>query len=196
MADAAQKAHDALVEMVAEGNDALMEEFFDNGTLSPEHMLEGLRQAVLERRIFPVLCASGLHNIGTDLILDFMVDNMPAPTDRGPVKGMNGDQEISRKISDSEPVSAFVFKTVADPFAGRVTYFKVYSGVVKNDANLTNSRSSRRRAAGAYRLPCSARPFSPSPNCTPAISARWPSSRRRSPAIRCSTKLLPSPIRP
>ncbi|HEX8984136.1 MAG TPA: GTP-binding protein, partial [Bryobacteraceae bacterium] len=142
MAAAAQKARDALVEMVAEGNDALMEEFFESGALSPEHMLTGLRQAVLERRIFPVLCAAGLHNIGTGLIMDFVVDNMPAPTARGEVKGMNGAQEISRKISDSEPVSAFVFKTVADPFAGRVTYFKVYSGIVKNDASLSNSRSS------------------------------------------------------
>ncbi|MGE5645861.1 MAG: elongation factor G [Acidobacteriota bacterium] len=141
MAEAAQKAHEALVEMVAEGNDALMEEFFDKGSLSPEHMTEGLRQAVLEMRVFPVLCAASLHNIGTDLLLNFIADNLPAPTDRGEVKGKNGDQEVTRKVADSEPVSAFVFKTIADPFAGRVSYFKVMSGVVKNDANLTNSRT-------------------------------------------------------
>ena len=64
LADAAQKAHEALVEMVAEGNDALMEEFFDKGTLPVEHIVDGLRQAVRDMRIFPVLCASGLHNIG------------------------------------------------------------------------------------------------------------------------------------
>lgn len=141
MVDAAKKAHETLVEMVAEGNDALMEEFFEQGALSPEHMLDGLRQAVLEQRVFPVLCASALHNVGTDLLLNFVVDNLPAPIARGEVSGKSGDQEVSRKVSDSEPVSAFVFKTIADPFAGRVTYFKVFSGVLKNDANVTNSRT-------------------------------------------------------
>jgi elongation factor G len=141
MADAAQNAHEALVEMIAEGNDALMEEFFDKGALSPEHMSEGLRQAVLERRIFPVLCGAGLHNIGIDLMLSFVVENLPAPTVRGEVAGKSGDQEVRRKISDTEPVSAFVFKTVADPFAGRLSYFKVFCGVLKNDANLTNART-------------------------------------------------------
>ncbi len=141
LAEAAQKAHEALIEMVAEGNDALLEEFFDKGSLSPEHMTEGLRQAVLERRVFPVVCAGALHNIGTDLILNFISDYLPAPVARGEVKGKNGDQEVSRKISDSEPVSAFVFKTIADPFSGRVSYFKIYSGVLKNDANLSNART-------------------------------------------------------
>ena len=141
LADAAQKAHEALVEMIAEGNDALMEEYFDKGSLTPEHMMAGLRQAVIERRLFPVLCAAGLHNTATDLILNFIVDNLPAPAARGEVKGMSGEEEVGRKVSDSEPVSAFVFKTVADPFSGRVTYFKVYSGVLKNDVNLSNSRT-------------------------------------------------------
>ncbi len=141
MADAAQKAHEALIEMVAEGNDALMEEFFDKGTILPEHLIEGLRQAVRERKLFPVLCGSGLRNIGSDLLLDFIVSNLPAPTERGPVKGKIGEQEVERAVSDSEPPSAFVFKTVADPFAGRVTYFKVCSGAVKNDANLLNVRT-------------------------------------------------------
>ncbi len=141
MAADAQKAHEALVEMIAEGNDALMEEFFEKGTLSPEHMTEGLRLAVFERRVFPVMCAAALHNISTDLILDFVTGNMPAPAARGEVKGKNGDQEVCRKISSSEPVSAFVFKTVADPFSGRVSYLKVISGCLKNDANLSNSRN-------------------------------------------------------
>src|SRR6266403_3853506 len=80
LAEAAQKAHEALIEMVAEGNDALMEEYFDKGTLPAEHILEGLRSAVLENRIYPILCASSLHNVATDLILNFIVDNDPAPT--------------------------------------------------------------------------------------------------------------------
>jgi elongation factor G len=141
LADAAQKAHETLVEMVAEGNDELLEEFFAQGTLPVEHILDGLRQAVLERRIFPVLCASGLHNIGSDLLLDFVAANFPAPTDHSPVAGTLNGQAVERKVKDGEPVSAFVFKTVADPFAGRVSYFKVISGVVKNDAALNNTRT-------------------------------------------------------
>ena len=147
MADAAQKAHETLVEMVAEGNDALMEQFFDKGTLEPEQILDGLRQAVRERRIFPVLCSSGLHNIGTDRLLNFIVENFPAPTEHEPLAGKINEKDVQRAIKDSEPVSAFVFKTVADPFAGRLTYFKVMSGVVKNDASLINART-----AGTERL--------------------------------------------
>jgi elongation factor G len=126
LAEAAAAAHEVLVEMVAEGNDSLLEEFFAEGTLPVEHILDGLKQAVRELRIFPVLCASGLHNIGTDQILNFIVDNLPAPTER---------ETPAEKISGP---SAFVFKTTADPFAGRISYFKVMSGTIKNDANLQN----------------------------------------------------------
>jgi elongation factor G len=142
MAEAAKAAHEALVEMVAEGNDELMEEFFAEGTLPVDHIISGLREEMRDLRVFPVLCASSLHNIGTDQILDFIVEFMPAPTARGVVTGTVNDEEKQRKIADSEPVSAYVFKTIADPFAGRVTYFKVMSGVIRNDANLLNSRSS------------------------------------------------------
>ena len=142
LAGAAQAAHEALVEMVAEGNDALMEEFFDKGTLSPEHILEGLKAATREMRMFPVLCGSALKNIGTDLLADFIVDNFPAPIEREPLAGKNGaGADITRKISDAEPLSLFVYKTVADPFAGRVSYFKVCAGILKNDANLVNVRT-------------------------------------------------------
>jgi elongation factor G len=137
LADAAQAAHEALVELVAEGNDALMEEFFEKGTLPAEHILDGIQSGVREMRLFPVLCCSALHNIGTDLILNFVVDHMPAPTEREVVAKANGE-ETARKIADAGPCSAFVFKTTADPFAGRITYFKVYSGLVKNDATVYN----------------------------------------------------------
>ncbi len=138
LADAAQKAHETLVEMVAEGNDALLEEFFEKGTLPVEHIVDGLKTTLQDRRIYPVLCASALHNIGSDQILNFIVDYLPAPTDRGTVKGKQNGSDVERKIADSEHVSAFVFKTTADPFAGRITFFKVYSGVLKNDATLQN----------------------------------------------------------
>ena len=137
LASAAQTAHEALIEMVAEGNDALLEEFFDKGTLPAEHISEGLQSAVKEMRLFPVLCCSALHNIGTDQILNFAAENLPAPTEREVAATSNGN-EVSRKIADAGPCSAFVFKTTADPFAGRITYFKVYSGVLKNDMNMQN----------------------------------------------------------
>ncbi len=137
----AQQWHEKLVELVAEGNDALMEEFFDKGTIPEEHLVPALHDAIREDRIFPVLFASGLGNVGTDELMDFVVDYLPAPPERAPVRGQvtsgNGEPP-TRKISDSEPVSLFVFKTVSDPFAGRISYFKVMSGVLKNDAALQN----------------------------------------------------------
>ncbi len=138
--DAAGKAHEALVEMVAEGNDKLMEEFFEKGTLPEEHLLPGLRAAVCERRLYPIVAASGLLNIGSENLLNLIVDYLPSPLGRKEVEGLahEGGEPVKRKIADDQPVSVFVFKTVADPFAGRVSYFKVMSGILKNEANLTN----------------------------------------------------------
>jgi elongation factor G len=137
--EAAEKAHEALVEMVAEGNDALMEEFFEKGTIPVEDLVPGLRQAVSERRLFPVLVSAGLGNIGSDQVLDFIADYLPSPADRGEVEGADAEgNKLKRKISDEEPVSLYVFKTVADPFAGRLSYFRVMSGVLKNEASLAN----------------------------------------------------------
>jgi elongation factor G len=146
LADAAQAAHEALVELIAEGNDSLMEEFFEKGTLPEEHILDGIRAGTKEMRLFPVLCCSALHNIGTDLILNFVVDNLPSPIEREVVVQMNGEEKAG-KINDAGPCSAYVFKTTADPFAGRITYFKVYSGVLKNDANLYNQKGTAERLA-------------------------------------------------
>jgi elongation factor G len=125
MEAAAKQAHEELVELIAEGNDELLEEFFATGTLPVEHIISGLQQAVKERRIFPVLCACGLQNIGTDLLEDFISEILPAPV---------------RKATADGP-AVFVVKTSADPFAGRVTYFKVMSGCVKEDVHLINQRS-------------------------------------------------------
>ncbi len=138
--DAATKAHEALVEMVAEGNDKLMEEFFEKGTIPVEDLVPGLEQAIAERRIFPVTVAAGLLNIGSDALLNFIVDSLPSPLERAEVEGLDheGGEPVKRKVAAAQPVAAYVFKTVADPFAGRVSYFKVLSGVVKNEANLIN----------------------------------------------------------
>ena len=141
MKDAAQEAHEKLVEIIAEGNDALMEEFFEKGTIPEEHLIPALHDAIREDRIFPVLFASGLGNVSVDRLMDFIVDFTPAATERGTVQGEvtsgNGEPP-QRKVADSEPVSLYVFKTVSDAFAGRISYFKVFSGVVKNDATLQN----------------------------------------------------------
>jgi elongation factor G len=141
MKGAAQAAHEKLVELIAEGDDALMEEFFDKGTIPEEHLIPALHNAIREDRIFPVLFASGLGNISTDRLMDFIVEFTPSSTEHDPVRGEvtsgNGEPP-SRRVSDSEPVSLYAFKTVSDPFAGRITYFKVFSGVLKNDASLMN----------------------------------------------------------
>ncbi|MFZ3201618.1 MAG: elongation factor G [Candidatus Acidiferrales bacterium] len=150
LAEQAKAAHETLVEMVAEGDDELMQEFFDKGTLPVEDLKKGLRGAVLAKRIFPVLLSSALHNIASDAILDFLAEIFPSPASRGKAAGHKAPdhtgETMERKIADSEPVSLFVFKTLADPFAGRITYFKIMSGVVKNDAMLSNfNRGSQER---------------------------------------------------
>ncbi|PSH03482.1 MAG: elongation factor G [Acidobacteria bacterium] len=141
LTDQAQAARDALIEFVAEGDDDLMSEFFDSGTLAADHLTAGIHNAVRDGRLFPVLFASGLGNIGSDQILDFAVDYMPSATERKTMAGVpatsDGEPPV-RKISASEPLSLFIFKTVSDPFAGRISYFKVVSGVLKNDASLVN----------------------------------------------------------
>jgi len=137
--EAAKLAHEELIEIVAEGKDALMEEFFEKGTLPEEHVIEGVDEEMREMRIFPVLCMSGLHDIGSDRLLELIVEAFPTPDGRPPAKVMLNDAEIERPCSVTEPTAAFVFKTTADPFAGRLSFFRVLSGVVKDDAHLFNS---------------------------------------------------------
>ena len=148
----AQQAHERLVELVAEGNDALMEEFFEKGTIPEEHLVPALHNAIREDKIFPIIFASGLGNIGADRVMDFIVDYTPAPSEHEWVQGEapasgNGDAP-KRHETDAEPVSVYVFKTVSDPFSGRISYFKVFSGVLKNDTTLQNfTRSSAEKLA-------------------------------------------------
>ena len=131
LVEEANAAHELLVEAAAEGDDQLMEEFFAEGTLPVNHIIDGIKEGIRDKRLVPVLCASALHNIGTDQILNFAADVFPSPLERGNIKG--------RKISDSEHPAAFIYKTMADPFAGRVSYFKVMSGILRNDAHLVNA---------------------------------------------------------
>jgi len=150
----AKAAHEALVELVAEGKDELMEEFFEKGTIPEEHLIGALHEAILEDRIFPVLYASGLRNVGTDHLLDFLKVYTPAPTEREAVAArgkaaatMNGssngsgshvDEIVMRKVDDAEPLALFAYKTMSDPFTGKVTFFKVISGKMRSDATVVN----------------------------------------------------------
>jgi elongation factor G len=148
----AQEAHERLVELVAEGDDKLMEKFFEAGTLGEEDLVPALHNAIREDKIFPVIFSSGLGNIGADRVMDFIVDYTPAPSEHEwvqgePVASGNGDAP-KRHESDAEPVSLYIFKTVSDPFAGRISFFKVFSGVLKNDATLQNfSRGAQEKFA-------------------------------------------------
>jgi len=141
LAERAQALHEQLIESIAEGQDELMEEFFSTGTLPPEHIRTGLRELIKENKVYPILCGSALRNAGTDVVLDFLIEFMPGPTERPALKANSNDVEVERPISDKERVTAYVFKTIADPFAGRLSYFKVCSGVLKNDAALIAVRS-------------------------------------------------------
>jgi elongation factor G len=148
----AQEAHEKLVEIVAEGDDALMEEFFEKGTIPEEDLIPALHNAIREDKIFPLIYGSGLGNIGADRVMDFIVDYTPAPSEHEWVQGEavasgNGEPP-KRHETDAEPVSLYVFKTVSDPFAGRISYFKVFSGVLKNDVVMQNfSRNSQEKLA-------------------------------------------------
>src|SRR4029077_14339219 len=142
LAEPAKIAHETLVEMVAEGDDALMEEFFEKGTLPMEDLLKGLRDAFQAKRIYPVVLTSAPHNIGRCTLLDFLADVFPDPAKRGVAVGHSEvgskGNELHRKITRAEPISVFYYKPLADPFSGRISYFKVMSGVLKNDATLQN----------------------------------------------------------
>ncbi len=144
----AKSWREKLVEMVAESNEDLMEEFFEKGTLTQEQLAKGLRVAVAAGKVFPVLPASSLANVGVHALLDAIVDVAPSPADRGEVKGTDPatKAEATRRPAADAPFSAFVWKTIVDPHAGRISLFRVYSGTLKSDSAVHNtSRDSAER---------------------------------------------------
>lgn len=164
LAGLAKAAHEALVELVAEGKDELMEEYFSMGTIPQAHLITSLHEAIREDRIFPVLFASGLANMATDHLLDFIKVYLPSPVERAPIPvkaplqagATNEDAAAleasanisSRAMDEKEPTALFVFKTMTDPFAGRISFFKVISGIVRNDVTVENyTRSEQERLA-------------------------------------------------
>jgi elongation factor G len=145
MAEAAAAARESLIEMVAEADERLMEHFFDAGTLTQDELMSGLHSAIAAARLFPVVCASGLQNVGMAPLLDALVSFVPSPAER-PFQALAGEETVTRTADETAPYAAFVWKTVADQFAGRITMFRVYQGVLKSDATVTNAtRGSQER---------------------------------------------------
>lgn len=146
MAAVATEAREIMLEAVAEADETLMEKFFANGTLTQEELTRGLARAVRNGTLFPVLCASGLHNIGAQPLADSILSYLPSPADR-PFPGLDANGEIAARAADNTaPAIAWVWKSIADPFAGRITLFRVISGVFKSDTatmNLSRDASER-----------------------------------------------------
>jgi elongation factor G len=136
---AADAARTALIEMVAEADDALMERFFEAGTLTQDELSQGLTRAVRAARLFPVYCTSALRNVAVQPLADALTTLVPSPADR-PFRGRSRKNGEPAALSASEtgPLLLWVWKTMADPFAGRVTLFRVLSGTLKSDATLHN----------------------------------------------------------
>jgi elongation factor G len=153
--EAAASWREKLVEMVAESNEELMEEFFEKGTLSQEQLAKGLARAVAAGRICPVLPASAALNAGVHAVLDAIVDLLPSPVVRGKAKGIDPatKAEAWREPAADAPFSAFVWKTLVDPHAGRITLFRVYSGTLKSDSGVHNtSRDAAERVGSLFLL--------------------------------------------
>jgi len=136
---AAQAAREGLIEMVAEADDALMEKFFEEGTLTQEELLSGLKRGIAAGRVFPVVCASAMSNVAVQPLLDALVAYVSSPAERPlNAKKAKSEDEIRVEAKADGPTAAFVWKTVADPFAGRITMFRVMSGTLKSDSTVHN----------------------------------------------------------
>ena len=141
MQDQVAEEREALVENVVESDDELLERYLEGESLSDDEIKAALKKGTLSRIFAPVLCGSATKNIGIDLIQDFIVDCMPSPLDRGPwiATDEDGEKEVECNPDPDAPFSAFVFKTVADPFAGRLSIFRVVSGSLGADGNFYNT---------------------------------------------------------
>ncbi len=144
--DAAEKAHIALMEAAAEGEDALMEKYFENGELTAEETLTGLRTVVRNGSIVPVLVTAVTAEMGLAPLLDAILNILPSPAEIGPAvaQGKDGPEELP--CSDAGPLAAYVWKTTADPFVGKQTYFRVYSGSMTSDSRVWNQVKTSKNA--------------------------------------------------
>ena len=148
--DAAEEARAALIEAVAETDDELMEKYLNGEELSHEELMTGIRKATIAGTMTPVLCGTSYRNKGVQPLLDAIVDFLPSPLDIPPVEGTkkDSDQVVTRKADDKEPFSALAFKIMADPFVGKLVFFRVYSGSLKSGSYIYNSTKGKRERIG------------------------------------------------
>ena len=149
-AEAAAEARQAIVEAVADHDDAIMHAFLEDEDVDAATLRKAVRACTLDLSITPVLCGSAFKNKGVQPLLDAIVDYLPSPLDVPPVQGRDPrtDVEITRAPSLDEPFSALAFKVMSDPYVGKLTYFRVYSGVLKAGSHVTNVTTGRKERVG------------------------------------------------
>ncbi len=155
LTDRLAQYREELIEHVAESSDQLLEKYLEEGELSPEEVKQGLRTAVLSGNLVPVACGSGTMNAGVQPLLDLIVESMPSPLDRGTKigKAPQGDGEVSREPDPEAPFSALVIKTISDPYAGRLSVMRIYSGGLEPDSTIYNAtKGSKERFGQLLRL--------------------------------------------
>ena len=151
MESEAKKHHDQIVESAAEANEKLMEVYLEIGELSQEQIKEGIRLQTLTNEIVPVFCGSAFKNKGIQTMLDAVIEYLPSPIDVPPIKGILDDKNESegeRKSSDDDPFAALAFKIATDPFVGTLTFFRVYSGVLKSGDTVYNPVKGKKERVG------------------------------------------------
>ena len=149
MVSKAEEYRGKLIEAVADFSDELMEQYLEGNEISVDLLKSTIRKATLAVKFFPVLCADALGNKGTRALMDAVVDYLPSPLDIEAVKGVDANEkEVERKASDSEPFSALAFKVMNDPFVGNLTFFRVYSGVLKSGSYVLNATTGQKERIG------------------------------------------------
>jgi len=150
MKDLVEEYRDKIIEKAAEGDDALMEKYLEGVEPSIEEVKASIRRQTLNCDLFPVFCGSAYKNKGIQMLLDAVLDYLPAPTDVPPVKGTDPKtgEEITRESSDEAPMAALAFKIMADPFVGKLAFFRVYSGIMKQGTYILNSTKGKKERVG------------------------------------------------
>ena len=150
MKDMVEEYRDKIVEAAAEGDDDLMMKYLEGEEISIDEIKAAIRKQVLACKLFPVFCGSAYKNKGIQMLLDAVIDYLPSPLDVPPVKGNDPKtgEEISRKASDKEPLAALAFKIMADPFVGKLAYFRVYSGMMEQGTYVLNSTKGKKERVG------------------------------------------------
>ena len=144
----AELARQTLIEACAEHDDTLLDKYFNGEEITPAEMLTVLRKATIAMQVIPVICGSAYKNKGVQILLDAIVDLLPAPTDVPAIKGEYRGKEELRHPADSEPLAGLVFKIMVDPFVGKLAFFRIYSGVIKTGMAVLNSVKDKKERIG------------------------------------------------